>query len=382
MTLSYYLKEKPLYYKEIDYSRMPRAYESIKSHLKLPKIIQIVGTNGKGSTGRFLAQMLLAQNFSVGHYTSPHIFEFNERIWLNGKDVDDEVLNRAHKELQELLPKEFVESLSYFEYTTFLAMLIFSKECDFVVLEAGLGGEFDATTVFPKILSVIAPIGYDHSHFLGETIEEIAKTKLESIEKRALLSKQCEDVVYEIAKDICCKKGAKLYLCEDMLLDGEREEIKRYVVQKKLPYFQESNLQSAYCAMKILDFKVDFRGLKLSVLKGRCQKVAKNITVDVGHNSMAAKILKEHFKGKKVTLIYNSFRDKEYEKILDILTPIIDKVEVLPIEDERGMATQEILNICRDRGLKYDIFKKIQEDREYLVFGSFLVVEKFLGEIN
>ena len=314
MTLLHYLKEKPLYYNEIDYSRMPRAYKSIESHFKLPKILQVVGTNGKGSTGRFIADMLLAQGLSVGHYTSPHISKFNERIWLNGKDVDDDVLDIFHQSLQNLLPKEFIKSLSYFEYTTLLAMLIFSEKCDFVVLEAGLGGEFDATTVFPKILSIVTPIGYDHSSFLGTTIEKIAKTKLESIDKKALLSNQYEEDVYEIAKDVCRKKGATLFFCKDMLLDSEKRKIKRYIIENRLPYFQELNLQTAYCAMKILDFKIDLGNLKLSVLNGRCQKVAENITVDVGHNIMAAKMLREHYKERKVTLIYNSFKDKEYEK--------------------------------------------------------------------
>ncbi|MCF6174017.1 MAG: bifunctional folylpolyglutamate synthase/dihydrofolate synthase, partial [Campylobacteraceae bacterium] len=190
MSLVEFLEKKPLYYDEIDYDRMPSAYKSISDKLKLPKIIQIVGTNGKGSTGRFLAQMLKFQNLIVGHYSSPHIIRFNERIWLNGKEVSDDTLEFAHNKLQLMLSKDFIKTLSYFEYTTFLAILIFSEECDYIVLEAGLGGEHDATSIFPKVLSVITPIGYDHEDFLGENINDIATTKLNSIDKKAVISRQ------------------------------------------------------------------------------------------------------------------------------------------------------------------------------------------------
>ncbi|MDQ1337701.1 MAG: dihydrofolate synthase / folylpolyglutamate synthase, partial [Campylobacterota bacterium] len=136
MILKDYLNSKPLYYNEIDYTRMPRAYEKIKSSLPLNNVIHIIGTNGKGTTGRFLANALYAMGHSVGHYTSPHILEFNERVWLNGANATDAELEDAHVELQKLLSNSDSDSLSYFEYTTLLAMIIF-KKCDYVVMEAG-----------------------------------------------------------------------------------------------------------------------------------------------------------------------------------------------------------------------------------------------------
>ncbi len=384
MTLDRYLRGKPLYYSKIDYTRMPRAYESIKNFFKLPKIIQIVGTNGKGSTGRFLADMLLRQDFSVGHYTSPHIFKFNERIWLNGKDIDNATLQSSHVELQELLNDEFKKSLSYFEYTTLLAMLIFSKKCDFVVLEAGLGGEYDATTVFPKILSIITPVGYDHANFLGESIEEIAKTKIESITDCALISKQYNKVVYDIAKKISEQKKAKLFFAQDVCTLSEEKKIKKLIKQANMPLFQEINLQTAFASAKVLGFHIDLDGLKISSLNGRCQKIRDGVTIDVGHNIMAAKALKNYFKDRKIILIYNSFKDKEYRKIISILKPVILKLELLEIENQRGMASEEIEKFCKEEGIEFSKFSKIEKDREYLVFGSFVVVETFFkrGDIN
>ena len=114
MKLHDFLERKPLYYSEIDYTRMPRAYDSVREHLVIPRIIHIVGTNGKGTTGRFLANALHAMGKSTGHYTSPHIDDFNERIWLNGRHADNELLESAHIRLQALLSEAFKNTLSYF----------------------------------------------------------------------------------------------------------------------------------------------------------------------------------------------------------------------------------------------------------------------------
>lgn len=164
MSFSEYLNAKPLFYDEIDYTRMPRIYEKIKDVLPTPKIIHIIGTNGKGTSGRFLANALYSIGFNTGHYTSPHILEFNERIYLNDKNITDTALEMAHIELQAILDADDADSLSYFEYTTLLGMIVF-KECDYVVMEAGLGGEHDATAVFEKILTLVTPIAYDHEAF-------------------------------------------------------------------------------------------------------------------------------------------------------------------------------------------------------------------------
>src|SRR3989338_5911451 len=136
---------------------MPRIYEKLKSSLTTPKTVHIIGTNGKGTTGRFLANALCSMGVKVGHYISPHILEFNERVWLNGANATDAELEDAHVELQKLLSQSDSDSLSYFEYTTLLGMIVF-KKCDFVVMEAGLGGEFDATAVFAKCLTLVTPI--------------------------------------------------------------------------------------------------------------------------------------------------------------------------------------------------------------------------------
>ncbi|MBT8348202.1 MAG: bifunctional folylpolyglutamate synthase/dihydrofolate synthase, partial [Sulfurovum sp.] len=189
-----FLENKPLYYKEIDHERVHTAYGILKPHIREPRTIHVVGTNGKGSTGRMVAYLAHKSGLSVGHFSSPHILRFNERIWLNGSDSRDDVLEEAHQKLFRILGNEISEKLSYFEYTTLLALVVF-EHCDLMVLEAGLGGEFDATNVCDKVLSIITPIGIDHQAFLGESIEEIAGTKIRSIQTQVLLAPQVYDEV-------------------------------------------------------------------------------------------------------------------------------------------------------------------------------------------
>ena len=185
--LSSYLKNKPIFYKKIDYERFPKAFNSIKEHLNLKNVVQVIGTNGKGSTGRFLAQILENSGAKVGHYTSPHIFRFNERFYIGGKDASDDELENAHKILQGILSDEFKDTLSYFEYATLMAGILF-KDCDYCILEAGMGAQFDATSAFSKTLSLFTPIGTDHIPMLGENLEQISQTKLINMAKNAILN--------------------------------------------------------------------------------------------------------------------------------------------------------------------------------------------------
>ena len=105
MNLTDFLASKPLFYDKIDYDRFPAIYTKYSSLFKLPKIVHIVGTNAKGSTGRALAHMLLKKGVKVGHYSSPHILKFNERIWLNGSDVNGQYERQGHKSVLNILDK-------------------------------------------------------------------------------------------------------------------------------------------------------------------------------------------------------------------------------------------------------------------------------------
>ena len=383
MDLNTFLENKPLYYKEIDHKRVHVAYAMLKPHIKPPRTVHIVGTNGKGSTGRILAHLaafgfdkLSHRRLSVGHYTSPHILKFNERIWLDGEDASDEILESAHQRLFAVLGREMSESLSYFEYTTLLAFVVF-EECDLMVLEAGLGGEFDATNVCDKELSIITPIGIDHQAFLGNTIEEIAATKIRSIQKQVLLAPQVYDEVLEVAKAISAKKDARL-----MFSCSASPEVMSVAKEKGWGAYLVDNAMVALRALELLEIDYNIDDLLSLELFGRFYSLTKNIRIDVGHNPLAARAI-EKVLDDKVVLIYSSLDDKDYEEVLRILKPKVKRVEIIPIHSQRATTLSEIEKALKNVKLEYSYFEeKIDKDEHYLVFGSFYVVEEFLKKMN
>lgn len=393
MSLAKFLDGKPLYYKEIDYGRIIRAYDTIKGYLKPFKIIHIIGTNGKGSTGRFLAQILSQNGAKVGHYTSPHIFKFNERFWLNGEVASDEILERAHERLQALLSDEYKIKTSYFEYMTLLSAVLF-EGCDYFVCEAGMGGVLDATNVFEKELSIFTPIGFDHTAILGNSLEEISRTKFEAMGKRAILNDEMNEISVAIAKEIASEKGATLSFPREILTKENLNEIANYADKFNLPEFLRSNLTLAYAAAKILDSSIDIKKLGALSLRGRCEKIDLNLYVDVGHNELGAKAVakkfsQEEFSGKKLTLIYNSFLDKDFKAVLAALKPVIDGVLLYHYHCEGRELGGELINKALNeleishREFKPSDMNDIKEAKNgkiYLAFGSFHLAEAFLKE--
>lgn len=381
MALTEFLASKPLFYEVIEVNRFPTIYATLHEKLSLPPIIHLVGTNGKGSTGRFLATALHRAGYTVGHYTSPHILQFNERIWLNGADVADALLENAHHKLLCLLDDEDSDALSYFEYTTLLAMIVY-EGCDYVVLEAGLGGEFDATNVFAKTLSVFTPIDFDHAAFLGTTIHSIAGTKLRSMHTKALLGKQPHIQTKIIARQIATEKGCTL-LCIDGMASETILALAQKLAQKNhLSDALRDNLTLAMAAFEVLGHEATQRVFDQNALFGRLTPIAPNITLDVGHNALAATSIAHHFQGQKVTLIYNTYADKEYHEILRILKPIIASVEIIDVNESRIAPREALEAVLRNLGIDYGSFHAIDPTKNYLVFGSFSVAEAFLKRIE
>ncbi len=364
--LSSFLTSKTLFYDKIDYDVITTSWDILKLHITLPYIIHIVGTNGKGSTGRYLAHILSTNNYKTLHYSSPHILKFNERIWIDGKDSTDSQLNFAHYKLQDILPLDILNKLTYFEYTTLLAFVL-SDNLDYLVLEAGLGGEFDATNVVQNDLTIVTTIGLDHIEFLGDTIEKIAATKMRSCDKRFILANQLSvKEVQNIKNNVLISKEEIPLLDDISMVQGIYS----------LPMYLQDNLKSVITALNYLD--LDIRSYTLPTLFGRCHKLTQNITIDVGHNSLAATVLLREFKDEKVILIYNSFKDKNYRDILQILKPIISEVQIINIDDDRIVEKNKLVNICNELDIKVSNFHIIENDKNYLVFGSFKVIEEFL----
>ena len=362
-TLIQYLETKTLFYDKIELKYIREAYTRLKHFINKPFVIHIVGTNGKGSTGRFLAHYLSKIGKSVLHYSSPHILRFNERIWIDGKDIDDSTLNLYHYKLYQILGAKLSDRLTYFEYTTLIAILASSNK-DYLILEAGLGGEFDATNVIKNDLTLVTTIGLDHQEFLGNTIPKIAKTKLRSSDNLMIVGKQNSKKVFKIAKKL--KPNSIKYHKHKIDLD--------------MPKYLKSNLSLALCAIEYLGFRADMKLFDDIKIFGRAYKFRSNITLDVGHNHLSAKAIKKLYHNNKICLIYNSYKDKDYKKILKTLKPIIKKLLIIQIDDKRIVNIAKLKYFLDKLNISYDIYNhKIDETKEYLVYGSFKVVEEFIN---
>ena len=378
VNLEEFLEHKTLYYDKIDFTVVKSSWQILSQKIKLPFVIHIVGTNGKGSTGRFLAHYLHKTDYKVLHYSSPHIMKFNERIWINGNDVSDENLEIAHRFLQELYEIELLEKLTYFEYTTLLAFYL-SKDFDYLVLEAGLGGEFDATNVVENNLSLITTIGLDHQSFLGSTVEKIAATKMRSVDNKMIVGYQVFPEViktaYEVKKQILEQRNRDIEIIEVIEFD-------KYPINEKFASYLKRNLHLVIACLNELKIPINTKLFDDVPLFGRCQKIASNITIDVGHNPLAAEVIKKEFENKKITLIYNSYADKDYVEVLNILKPIIKELIIIELDDKRIVKKEELQKVIKQLNITTQETIKIEENKEYLVFGSFLVVEKFLSFIG
>ncbi len=371
-----FLDSKPLYYDEIDYGRMPRAWEKIRHEVRLAPVIHLVGTNGKGTTGRFLASALKAAGYRVGHYTSPHILRFNERIWIDGADADDETLQKAFETVLGWLDADTAEALSYFEFTTLMAAAAF-EGCDYIVMEAGLGGEYDATAVFEKRLSLFTPVDFDHQAFLGDTLEAIASTKLRAMGKEAVIGVQPHEAVYAVAEKIASEKGAKLHRAEALSGEDAIIRLRKIADRMRLPAYLEQNLLLAAAALECLNVPWDGASFDAPMF-GRLTPVAPNVLLDVGHNVLAAEAIARTLSPKKFILVYNSYGDKDYEAILGRLKPVVERVELIALEHERAAAPGELVSALRRLDIPFGTFGGIDEKKEYLVFGSFSVAEAFI----
>ena len=161
---------------DLELGRIERLLADVGSpHLKLPPVVHVAGTNGKGSLVAYLRAMAEAAGYRVHVYTSPHLVRFNERIRVAGELISDDMLEDVLTEAEQANREQ---PITFFEITTVSAFLAFARvPADLAVLEVGMGGRNDTTNVVNPALSAITPIGYDHTSFLGDTLEKIAAEK-------------------------------------------------------------------------------------------------------------------------------------------------------------------------------------------------------------
>lgn len=342
------------------------------------RVIHVAGTNGKGSICTFLEQLYRAEGRRVGRYISPTLHCYLERFQINGRYMEEEefadLLSGVIPVVDEM-KRDGAELPTAFEIETVIAFLYFLKQqVDIVILETGMGGREDATNVVDKPLcTVFGAIGMDHMQFLGNTIEKIA------YEKAGIIKAGCPVVSYPNSPEVMnvLKTQFSLHNVNDgegnrfdvvsetdiqileETLEGSlfRYKGEEYRIRMAGEY-QIYNAATAIETKLSLDGHLEKEGLAAAAWEGRFEKVSEHplLIRDGAHNTDGVKALKQslqkHFTKEKLIFIIGVLKDKEYDKMMQVLCPLAAKVFTVTPDNPRGlpgeMLRESILPFCND----------------------------------
>ncbi|NNG42345.1 bifunctional tetrahydrofolate synthase/dihydrofolate synthase [Pseudoalteromonas sp. NEC-BIFX-2020_002] len=364
------------------------------------KIILIAGTNGKGTTARCLESLLLAQGHTVGTYASPHLIRYNERVRINGAELDDQF----HVDAFDLLEKGRSDTpLTYFEYATLGALAIFKRHAvDYVLLEVGLGGRFDATNIVTPFASVITTVDLDHKEYLGDTRE------LVGYDKAGIFRTNTPAIVGDLAiphtvTDYGKKINAQMHLSGRDFKFVEHAtrfswQCKEFNYEFDKPAIPCQNVATALTTLKVLGLlpseAVIRRCLNDLVVEGRFQKLSKSplVYTDVAHNPESARYLARKLaqykdKGFKIHALAAMLADKDKVAVLKEVSPLVDAWSLAGLDCFRGDTVDNIAksmdavntNAPIERFDSVDIaldsvLPRLDEQTLLIVFGSFITV--------
>ena len=347
-------------------ARISAALEQLSNPQNSLKAIHIAGTNGKGSVASMIAKILEADFHKVGLFVSPYIIDFRERIQINGVYIAEDDLCRLTEQVASVnrkLSEKGIE-LGQFEFITAVALLYFKEQgCDYLVLETGLGGRFDATNVFDKpICTVITKISYDHTGILGNTLKEIAYEKA-GIIKAGVKCVTCEQAweAFEVVSHTCQQLNAPLNLIKTHDVENVETNLNgtSFIYQGKSFFtslcgkHQAENAALALEAIRCIDKEVSDRAIVqgLKRVKHPARLEAFNdgkVIVDGAHNPDGAQSLSDflsevNFKGN---ILFGGMKDKNIDEVAKILAPFADKIFTVTIKDNpRAQTAEELKSI-------------------------------------
>jgi dihydrofolate synthase/folylpolyglutamate synthase len=292
---------------------------------KIPQIVHIAGTNGKGSTLAFLQKLLKGTQLKVGKYISPHLIELTERFSINGQNIAACTLKEYQVSFENLAD---FRNLTYFEQLTVIAFKYFAdQKIDLLLLETGMGGRLDATNVCDQItLSLITNIGLDHQEFLGETIEQIALEKAGILKTGTPFMTTAAEPALKFIRQQALKVQAPEIPLESFDLSQQKLGL--------AGHYQKNNAQLALNAYAYLQSKLNLLNKNWQSqlaenidYQGRFQQIQyqqKHIILDGAHNVSAALALRESLPKNTAELVYlvGFLKTKDYRSFLKALLPI------------------------------------------------------------
>ncbi len=372
------------------------------------RCIHVAGTNGKGTVCSFLASVLKQAGYKTGLYTSPYIVDFRERIRIDGEMISkndlEEVTETVKAEIEKLRSEDII--ITEFEAVTAAAFIYYKNMgCDFVVLETGLGGRFDATNVIERPLaSVIVSISLDHVNILGNTISEIAYEKCGIIKNNCPVvtnSAQSSDALKMIKEQSETRK-ASLSVADVSLIRVLDESIKGSDIfyggrSVFVPFPGKHQMENCITALTVIDLLKE-QGIAISekaVREGiantrnpaRCEVVSEKplVILDGCHNEDSAKalcaVMEKHLKGKKITALMGMMADKDINKVLYLMLPYFEKVYTVTPSNSRAIDKDELCekikrlgsdaeSIYCDKDVIRKLVERFKEDEVLIVCGS------------
>ena len=397
--------------------KLKKIYELLEKPCENKKIIHIAGTNGKGSTATFLENIFFAAGYSVAKFTSPHILRFNERILVNKEMISDEDVVKYCEAVMNVLEKNRLQ-INFFEITTFIALLYFKeKNPDFIFLETGLGGRYDATNIVKSTIAAITNISFDHVALLGNSLYEIADRKAGIIKDGELciyaqnLGELEEAVKRETDNSVNVLEKYKNLQVEldnrnykTVVKITENKNLEKTFVLPLFGKFQANNFLIAYEIAKIYEIgdKAIQNGVSQISLAGRFEIFSQDPTtiLDVAHNEDSVKVLTENlnelFKDDEVIFILSILGTKNIATIFEKILGKNYKIFITSLKEVTyGLSADEIKKNLEDSNIStkniifeddiLEAYNKVKEmvlkkDNSYkaiVVCGSFYEIAKF-----
>ena len=397
--------------------KLKKIYELLEKPCENKKIVHIAGTNGKGSTATFLENIFFAAGYSVAKFTSPHILRFNERILVNKEMISDEDVVKYCEAVMNVLEKNRLQ-INFFEITTFIALLYFKeKNPDFIFLETGLGGRYDATNIVKSTIAAITNVSFDHVALLGNSLYEIADRKAGIIKDGELciyaqnLAELEEAVKRETDNSVNVLEKYKNLQVEldnrnykTVVKITENKNLEKTFVLPLFGKFQANNFLISYEIAKIYEIgdKAIQNGVSQISLAGRFEIFSQDPTtiLDVAHNEDSVKVLTENlnelFKDDEVIFILSILGTKNIATIFEKILGKNYKIFITSLKEVTyGLSAEEIKKNLEDSNIStkniifeddiLEAYNKVKEmvlkkDNSYkaiVVCGSFYEIAKF-----
>jgi dihydrofolate synthase / folylpolyglutamate synthase len=357
------------------------------------KTITIAGTNGKGSTAAMISSILNSAGYKVGLYTSPHLVDVRERIAVNGKKITLAEFNRTIADVKDKME----QPVTYFEFLTAVALIYFQRQkVDIAVLEVGLGGRLDATNVCRPLVSVITNISFDHTQYLGKTLESITREKAGIIKQKGIcITGARQKKVLEVLEDVCLNRNAKLYrLNRDIKIKKQKNGLLTYrglyrdIKNLTIPLKGEHQLSNAAVALAAIelcakkgfpaDDTVIDAGLKKTRWEARLEILQSYplFLLDGAHNpagiAALCRSLKKDFSCRRLILIFGALADKDYRRMLEKIVPLAQIIILTQLKTERAVP----VNVINETVLKMGRTSLVTENVSQAIEGALALAGK------